>query len=439
MDPFVKKYQPETYEKWKAGLDIAPHPYDPPDKAKEVLKRAANPEEYVRKQEEKKRKEEERKFKKLKAIEDNRKKQKAKKDQEKREKEGPVDPEAEETPLMDERSKGVKDPEQDDSNLEDMDDVDPHTEYYKMIQVYRVNGFDSIEVEVNANTMEIVAGKFALEEHLEKTGVNTSDYTVDTLVTNGVLYKSSEKRINIDKKGKRKLDTAVNSSASGSETDSGQQQQQVTEKKTVTMYKHVGQEGLHITVDPTTKELTSKPSKRLIEFLKEAGPSATVAQLISIGVFVKICDCIMEVKKVEKLDKSTQGQAPKAKKPKLEQKNGLDEPMEQELMDQVKPVGAVGPPGSPTKTPSFERAVKSILVYRHRHTGEHFSLSESKKLMGRQTIKTKELFETKSPQEMIEDGTLQLMGTRSVKPQFDHGKFFLKGQSGQKGSQISQV
>merc|ERR1712008_673455 len=110
--------------------------------------------------------------------------------------------------------------------------------------------------------------------------------------------------------------------------------------------------------------------------------------------------------KVEKLDKSTQGQTPKAKKPKLEQqqKNGLDEPMEQELMDQVKPVGVVGPPGSPTKTPSFERAVKSILVYRHRHTGEHFSLSESKQLLGRQTTKTKELFETKSPQEMIEDG-----------------------------------
>ena len=224
MDPFVKKYQPETYEKWKAGLDIAPHPYDPPDKAKEVLKRAANPEEYVRKQEEKKRKEEERKFKKLKAIEDNRKKQKAKKDQEKREKEGPaVDPEAEETPLMEEGSLGVKDPEQDDSNLEDMDDVDPHTEYYKMIQVYRVNGFDSIEVEVNANTMEIVAGKFALEEHLEKTGVNTSDYTVDTLVTNGVLYKSSEKRINKSKEGTRKLEAAAVTSSSGNGNVEGEQ------------------------------------------------------------------------------------------------------------------------------------------------------------------------------------------------------------------------
>jgi hypothetical protein len=443
MDPFVKKYQPETYEKWKAGLDIAPHPYDPPEKVKEVLKRAANPEEFVRKQEEKKRKEEERKFKKMKTAEDNRKKQKAKKDQEKREKEGSEDPKDEETSLMD-GAQGVKDPEQeaettfDGLDLEAKDDVIPdftHKEDCTLIRVYRVNGFDSIEVEVNANTMEIQTGKSALEEHLGKTGGNLSDYTVDSLITSGVLYKSLEKRINKNKNGKRKLETAVTSSGngntgreSGSETDGGQQQQLVTEKQTVAMYKHVGEEGLHITVDPTTKELTSKPSKRLIDFLKNAGPATTVAQLITIGVFGKICDCIMEVKKVEKLAKSTQGQTPLAKKPKLEQqqqqKNGLDEPMEQELMEQVKPVGVVGPPGSPTKAPNFERAVKSILLYRHRHTGEHFSLSESKKLMGRLSTKTKELFETKSPQEMIEDGTLQLMGTRSVKPQFDHGKFF---------------
>ena len=121
------------------------------------------------------------------------------------------------------------------------------------------------------------------------------------------------------------------------------------------MYKHVGEEGLYITVDPTTKELTSEPSERLIELLKNARSSTTVAQLITIGVFVKLCDCIMEVKKVEKLVKSTQGQTlttPLAKKPKLEQQlqqqNGLDEPMEQELMEKVKPVGIVGPPGSPT-------------------------------------------------------------------------------------------
>lgn len=28
MDCFVKAFQPERYELWKAGLDIAPHPED---------------------------------------------------------------------------------------------------------------------------------------------------------------------------------------------------------------------------------------------------------------------------------------------------------------------------------------------------------------------------------------------------------------------------
>ena len=46
-----------------------------------------------------------------------------------------------------------------------------------------------------------------------------------------------------------------------------------------------------------------------IEFLENAGPSATVALLIdSWRVFVKICDCIMEAKKVEKLVKSTRSE-----------------------------------------------------------------------------------------------------------------------------------
>ena len=84
------------------------------------------------------------------------------------------------------------------------------------------------------------------------------------------------------------------------ETDGGQQQQQVTENKMVAVYKHVGEEGLHMTVDPTTKKLAAKPSERLREYLKNAGPSTTVAQLITNGVFFKIGDCMMEVKKVKK-------------------------------------------------------------------------------------------------------------------------------------------
>ena len=69
------------------------------------------------------------------------------------------------------------------------------------IYLYRVNGFDNIEVEVNTDTMEILTGKLALDKHLGQIGSNLSDYTVDALVTNGVLYKSSEKRINKNKEG----------------------------------------------------------------------------------------------------------------------------------------------------------------------------------------------------------------------------------------------
>jgi len=28
MDCFVKRYQPDIYDQWKAGLDLAPHPED---------------------------------------------------------------------------------------------------------------------------------------------------------------------------------------------------------------------------------------------------------------------------------------------------------------------------------------------------------------------------------------------------------------------------
>merc|ERR1712129_144914 len=127
--------------------------------------------------------------------------------------------------MGEEGTQGAKESEQeaettpDGSGVLAKDDVMPditHTEDYKLILVYRVNGFDSIEVEVNAKTMEIQTGKSALEEHLSETGVNLSDYTVDSLITSGVLYKSLEKKISTNKKGKRKLETAaVNPSGNG--------------------------------------------------------------------------------------------------------------------------------------------------------------------------------------------------------------------------------
>ena len=48
MDPFVKKYQPEKYDDWMNGKDIAPHPEDPPEVVEEIRLQIENPEEYAR-------------------------------------------------------------------------------------------------------------------------------------------------------------------------------------------------------------------------------------------------------------------------------------------------------------------------------------------------------------------------------------------------------
>ena len=60
-------------------------------------------------------------------------------------------------------------------------DTDPNT------IVYRVNGFDTIEVKVNPKTMEIESGKLELEEH-----IGQKDLDVQELISDGVLYQHHE-------------------------------------------------------------------------------------------------------------------------------------------------------------------------------------------------------------------------------------------------------
>ena len=59
MDPFVKKYQPDRYELWKAGKDIQPHPEDPPEKREAIKQRIKNPDAYAEKIREERLKQEE--------------------------------------------------------------------------------------------------------------------------------------------------------------------------------------------------------------------------------------------------------------------------------------------------------------------------------------------------------------------------------------------
>ena len=57
--------------------------------------------------------------------------------------------------------------------------------------VYRVNGFDSIEVKVNPKTMEIESGKSELEEH-----IGQKDLDVQEMISDGVLYQHHEPEFN---------------------------------------------------------------------------------------------------------------------------------------------------------------------------------------------------------------------------------------------------
>ena len=57
------------------------------------------------------------------------------------------------------------------------------------------------------------------------------------------------------------------------------------------MYKHRTNHGIRFTCDPMSKELTSKVSLQVNEFLKRT--KSTVEELINVGTFVKICDIIM--------------------------------------------------------------------------------------------------------------------------------------------------
>ena len=72
--------------------------------------------------------------------------------------------------------------------------------------------------------------------------------------------------------------------------------------KTVDVYKHSTLDGLCIYVDPETKKLSSNLAMSM-ELLKvfEENPQKSLVDLISNGIFVKVCDVIIEVTKVPKI------------------------------------------------------------------------------------------------------------------------------------------
>ena len=137
-------------------------------------------------------------------------------------------------------------------------------------------------------------------------------------------------------------------------------------------------------------------------FLKEIDFANSVKQLIECGVFIKVCDCIMEVKKI-KVAKHVQPPVP-TKKIKIEPSSSDENPSATVPIVKPEPALAVATP-----------MIKHLDIYRHKDTGHHFTISKSLKVIGRLHAEKKAIFEGTTVQNLIDEGQLRRIGSRKVK------------------------
>ena len=118
--------------------------------------------------------------------------------------------------------------------------------------------------------------------------------------------ESSNRKTHQNSKSQSQLSVPIKNSSNKRKSEDGRQ----TESKVVSMYRHIDiTQGLTINVDPKTKELVSKPSKRVIDIMENCG-GFSITEQIKNGIFVKVCDFLMEVPKLSRPNK----------KPKLDKK-----------------------------------------------------------------------------------------------------------------------
>lgn len=334
MDPFVKKYQPEKYELWKANKDIAPHPYDPPEVANEILLQAEDPDKYAREQEEKLKKEEEKRLRIFEQKKKQKEEEKMRREEEKLKKEAALE-----------------------------------AAMTKIVQVFRIKGHPIHEIEIDCNTMSVISGREVLSACLKG-----RENDLPACINEGLLYQVAEKRIQTKRKSE---DSSENIG-----------HQFITEKKRIAIFRHVFDAEVHFSADPDTHELASNPSEQVVNYIKTAGPGTTVSDLITSGIFEKVCDCYMQVKRIEI------PRPPPIKKAKIEHVS--------------------------------IRQKTDLEVYRHSDTGDHLTVSaKGKKLIGRANDKIKELLGDSSIESLIEEGILKLVGQRKSGQKEEHGIYTL--------------
>ena len=233
MEAFVQKYQPEMYESWKNGTDIAPHPEDPPEVRAEFELRARDPDAYA-------------KLKREQLLKLNEKARKARM----------VAPTLEDDGLeIEEEEKGDK-----------VEDTECAT---KTLDVYQHHELSNVKVAVDPDTMEIVGpGKDLLEDYLD-----VDNPEVKNLVALGLLIKIGERKVSVKKSnGELMLNSKF-----------------IT--KVVHGYHHIDKD-LEAIVDPESFELVGNQMPDLMDFL---GDDTKVKDLIEAGIFGFTYDAEIEV------------------------------------------------------------------------------------------------------------------------------------------------
>ena len=175
MEKFIQRYQPEKYELWKEGLDIEPHPEDPPDVRAEIIKRAQNPKEFARQIEEKNRN-------KLKKIKEKDKNSAASSDK----------------------------------------------EVIYEAQVYQLVVNRRIEIEVEHEPFKVLSSLVLLEKYLQR-----KELDIEKMIDSGELVWAGTRPIQISKKRKPEEDDEGNKDDKQVVEDKF-----IVEKKTVALYKH---------------------------------------------------------------------------------------------------------------------------------------------------------------------------------------------------------
>jgi len=217
MDTFVKRFQPEKYEDWKNGRDIAPHPEDPEEVRQEIMLRANNPAEYAKMMQERM------------WLGDKNKKKGAKP-----------------------RNTCPLPENNDENNSNSANNSNSSSTNFKTFQVYQHHEYHMVRILVNPETMKCFKGMTNLKEKM----MLEEEPDIPELIRNSILIHVDDETVDL-------AAAALN----GKRSRGQDQPKEILQD--VDVYAHKTLPNLEANVHPVTLTLVGEQSKELTEYLAD--------------------------------------------------------------------------------------------------------------------------------------------------------------------------